>query len=215
MAQAARAELLSRWQALWREAGALPAPGLSERLLAAWSEPQRHYHTLQHLGECLAHLPALAATAHDPVAVGLALWFHDAVYDPGRADNEARSAEWARAEILAAGLPTVLADHVTDLIMATCHHATPADRDAEVVVDIDLAILGAAPARFAEYERQVRREYGHLPDEVFRLGRMAVLREFLGRERIFSTEEFFARFEAVARGNLERSLRALGDNAAC
>ena len=199
-----------QWDRLWRQAGATPPAALLDRLLAAWSEPQRHYHTLQHLSECLAHLEPLAALAEHPAEVGLALWFHDAVYALGRQDNEARSAEWAQAEMRAAGWPAASAERVAGLIMATCHDAVPAGRDAEIVVDIDLGILGAPPARFDEYELQVRREYEHLPDAVFRTGRAAVLRQFLAREWIYSTAVFREAFEARARENLERSLRGLG-----
>lgn len=208
-AQEAHDALRRHWEALWQTAGATPAADLLPRLLTAWSEPQRQHHTLQHLGECLANFRTLAPVAAHPVAVGLALWFHDAIYELGCHDNEARSADWAQREILAAGLPATLAAQVNDLILATCHNAVPTGIDAEVVVDIDLWILGAPPVRFDEYERQVRREYGHLPDEVFRQGRMAVLRQFLGRERIFSTTAFFALHEAQARENLARSIRGL------
>lgn len=209
MAQDARDTLRADWTALWREAGATPAPGLFERLMAAWSEAQRHYHTLQHLGECLANFRTLAHLPEHPLEVQLALWFHDAIYDLGRHDNEARSAEWAQAEMRAAGLPAAMAERVAALIMATCHNASPAGVDAEVVVDIDLWILGAPTARFEEYERQVRREYGHLPDAIYRAGRSAILQQFLARDRLFSTELFRARFEARARENLGESLRAL------
>lgn len=209
MAQDARDTLRADWTALWRQAGATPAPGLFERLMAAWSEAQRHYHTLQHLGECLANFRTLAHLPEHPLEVRLALWFHDAIYDLGRHDNEARSADWAQAEMRAAGLPLAMAERVAALIMATCHDAVPEGIDAQVVVDIDLAILGAAPARFDEYERQVRQEYGHLPDPVFQAGRAALLRQFLARPRLFSTADCRERLEAPARQNLARSLRDL------
>lgn len=209
MAQDARDTLKADWTALWREAGATPAPGLLERLLAAWSEPQRHYHTLQHLGECLAHFRTLAHLPEHPLEVRLALWFHDAIYDLGRHDNEARSADWAQAEMRAAGLPLAMAERVAALIMTTCHNASPAGTDAEVVVDIDLWILGAPAARFDEYERQVRQEYGHLPDAIYRAGRSAILQQFLARDRLFSTEVFRERFEKQARENICASLRSL------
>lgn len=111
--------------------------------------------------------------------------------------------------MLAAGLPAAMAARVATLIMATCHDAAPEGIDAQVVVDIDLAILGAAPARFNEYERQVRQEYGHLPDPVFQAGRAAILRHFLARPWLFSTPECRERLEAPARQNLTRSLQEL------
>lgn len=209
MAQDARNTLKDDWDSLWQEAGATPAPGLFDALIARYSEALRQYHTLQHLGECLANFQTLAHLPEHQLEVRLALWFHDAIYDLGHPDNEARSADWARAEILAAGLPEAMAERVAALIMATCHNASPVGIDAEVVVDIDLWILGAPAERFDEYERQVRREYGHLPEGVFRVGRMGVLKQFLGRPRLFSTREFVERFEGRAKENLGRSLAAL------
>ncbi|MDF2445968.1 MAG: N-methyl-D-aspartate receptor subunit [Moraxellaceae bacterium] len=204
-----RNTLLEHWQQLWREAGAMPGPALFDALIDRYREPHRKYHTLQHLGECLANFQQLAAVAAHPVEVGLALWFHDAIYDLGRHDNEACSADWAHAEMLAAGLPAAMADRVADLILATCHNTTPVGIDAEVVVDIDLWILGAPAGRFDEYERQVREEYGHLADEVFRVGRLGILQQFLERPKLFSTAVFFEHHEGQARDNLSQSMAAL------
>jgi predicted metal-dependent HD superfamily phosphohydrolase len=201
--------LLEKWDALWREANAAPATALFLQLSAAWSEPHRHYHTLQHLGECLANFETLRHLPEHPLDVQLALWFHDAIYDVTRHDNEARSAEWARQEILAAGLSAAMADSVEKLIMATCHNAEPAGIDAKVLVDIDLWILGTLPARFEEYEQQVRKEYAHVPDEAFRLGRLAILQQFQARPRLFNTEAFFTRYEPQARSNLQHSITTL------
>nr|WP_283254299.1 N-methyl-D-aspartate receptor NMDAR2C subunit [Ramlibacter paludis] len=183
--------------------------GLMNQLLAAYSEPHRHYHTLQHLRECLAQYEAASMLARRPAEVELALWFHDAEYDPQRRDNEERSAEWARASVLAAGCAPEVAQRVADLVLATRTHTVAGDDvDAALLLDIDLAILAAAPGRFAEYERQIRLEYAHVPDDAFRTGRANVLRGFLQRERIYRTEPFHAALEARARANLAASLAA-------
>lgn len=195
-----------RWQRLWNETGR-PAPaGLFEVLLQAYREPQRHYHTLQHLDECFAHLDTLRRLAGHPVEIELALWFHDAVYDVHARDNEARSAEWASSALLAAGLAPPLCERVHALIMATCHDALPASPDARLLTDIDLAILGASPARFAEYESQIRAEYAHVPQALFIEKRRQILRGFLEREHIFQTPPCRERFEAAARRNLARAI---------
>ena len=95
------------------------------------------------------------------------------------------------------------------LITATRHSEVPATPDEQLLVDIDLAILGAAPARFEEYERQIRAEYGFVPETVFRDKRGEILRGFLGRPAIFSTPACTVRFEAVARANLAKAIAAL------
>jgi len=198
------------WLRLWRELGAEAVPnGLYNQLVAAYSESHRHYHTLQHLRACLAHLDAAATLAQHPAEVELALWFHDAVYDPRRADNEERSAEWAWRSILGAGCGEDVAQRVQRLVLATRGHAASDDPDTRLLLDIDLAILGTAPARFDDYEAQIRAEYAHVPEPQFRLRRSEVLAAFLARPRIYLTAAFHDALEHRARDNLRRSLEAL------
>jgi predicted metal-dependent HD superfamily phosphohydrolase len=199
------------WGRMWTALGARAINGgLFNQLVRAYGEPQRHYHTLQHLRECLAHWEAASPLARRPEEVELALWFHDAVYDPQRADNEERSAEWAHASVLAAGCAPEVADRVAALVRATAGHEAPADDpDAQLLLDIDLAILGAGEARFAEYERQVRAEYAHVPEPQFRAGRARILAGFLARPRLYATQAFHDALEQRARANLGHALAAL------
>lgn len=134
----------------------------------------------------------------------LALWFHDLIYDPRAKDNEERSAERA-GEV--AQMMKLSQTRVRDLILATKHSVVPIGRDAQLVVDMDLSILGAPAVRFGEYETQIREEYAWVPEPIFRTERGRILRSFLARPAIYSTEEFRSRLEGRARENLERSLR--------
>ena len=195
------------WELAWRELGA-PGPGdaLRDRLLAAWSEPQRRYHTLQHLEECLWLFEEHASLADGPGEVAMALWFHDAVYELRSDANEARSAHWAADVLAECGVDAVRCRRVHALVMDTRHDAMPATRDGALVVDIDLAILGASPERFDEYEVQVRQEYAWVPGPLFRRKRAEILSGFLQRPSIYQTPAFHDRLEARARANLERSL---------
>jgi predicted metal-dependent HD superfamily phosphohydrolase len=199
-----------RWDAMWRELGAARvAPALYDEVLAHYAEPQRHYHTAQHLDECFAQLDGARALAERPAEVELALWFHDAIYEPRHNDNEAKSADWARESALAAGVAQDAAARVHSLVMATRHEAVPQGRDQEVLVDVDLSILGARAERFDEYERQVREEYSWVPGFVFRRKRKGILEQFLARAHLFSTAAFSERLEAPARANLARSIAQL------
>ncbi|MBD8529869.1 MULTISPECIES: N-methyl-D-aspartate receptor NMDAR2C subunit [unclassified Massilia] len=191
-----------RWQQLWQAIGSPPPAGLLDALLAAWREPQRHYHTLQHLEECLDHFDAMRAQSDHACEIELALWFHDAVYDVHAHDNEARSAGWALRALAGAGLAPASCERVAALVMATAAHAPSAAPDAQVLTDIDLAILGAPLPRFAEYERQIRAEYAHVPAALFAAKRKAVLRGFLERARIYQTAHFRTHLESQARANL-------------
>ena len=189
--------------------GLTPSPGLCDRLITAYTEPQRHYHTLQHLAECIGHFDAAKALAMHPGEVEIALWFHDAVYDPQGKGNEQRSADWAMQALRESGADGDVTRRVEGLVMATCHDATPTAPDQQLIVDIDLAILGAPPQRFAEYDRQVRDEYRWVPDLLYRMKRKEILQGFLGRKVLFNTPEFSARFEQLARENLRSAIESL------
>ena len=201
-------DFLSSWRCAWQGCGAR-GDGLDvERaLLARYAEPRRRYHTVQHLAECLAYFELAQDLPPHPADVELAIWFHDAVYDPRRHDNEKLSAEWARHALSGAGAPAETAQRVSDLVMITRRHPeNVVALDAQVLIDVDLAILGAAPARFTQYEQQIREEYAHLPIWTFRWKRAEVLRGMLNRQRIYNTPRFHDALEAIARENLRRSL---------
>lgn len=200
--------LRERWASTWRRLSpAVPPPALFADLETRYREPQRHYHTLQHLEECFAALDGVGPDVADRAAVELALWFHDAVYDVHRHDNEARSADLAAASLRDAGLPDALVAKVAALILATRDHVgADGDADAAALLDADLAILGTTPARFAEYERQIRAEYAHVPDDVFVPARRRILENFLRRPSLFATPALHARLEAPARLNLAAAL---------
>jgi predicted metal-dependent HD superfamily phosphohydrolase len=201
---------IAHWNRAWDAWGLRAPDGLLEALLARYAEPHRAYHTRQHLRECFEQLEPAAGSAHALAEVQLALWFHDAIYDPRAQDNEERSAQWAGDALRAVGADPSIGLRVRALVLATRHAAVPEGPDAQLLVDVDLSILGAPRARFDEYERQVRVEYGWVPEPAFRAARANVLRGFLARPRIYSTEGFADRLEAAARANLERSLAALG-----
>lgn len=198
------------WAALWQALGAAHVDaGLRKALLSRWNEPGRHYHTTRHLGECLRHFAAVRGEAQHAAEIELALWFHDAIYDLQAHDNERRSADWAQSAALAAGVAHAAAARVHALVMATCHDAAPASHDEALMVDVDLAILGADARRFAQYEQQVRREYAWVPQALYRQRRAAVLQGFLDRPRLYTSGHFFDTLEARARCNLRQSIRQL------
>jgi len=130
------------------------------------------------------------------------LWFHDAIYDARGKSNERQSADWAIRALTASNATQAMLERVGQLIMATKHDATPTQSDEQLLVDIDLSILGATPQRFAEYDRQVRTEYSWVPGFVYNMKRRSVLRSFMARPSIYSTSYFRERYEAQARINL-------------
>ena len=187
---------------------------LKTELAALYRQPGRHYHGLAHIQGLLALLQEHRADLADLQAVEAAIWFHDAIYDSRRSDNEARSAALA-AEKLSSRVEAARLSRIVAMIEATATHALPglgseaADRDAAYFLDMDLSILGAPKSAFDSYEAAVRREYAWVDDKAWRSGRAAVLRKFLARPRIFHTEAFREQFEAQARKNIARSIAAL------
>ncbi|HEX8430269.1 MAG TPA: hypothetical protein VF625_03240 [Longimicrobium sp.] len=197
-------DLAKRWDESWELAGVAPPPGAFERVCARYGEPPRAYHNLDHVAACLALAAETRALQRAPAEVELAIWYHDAIYDARRADNEEASARLAVEEL--GTLPPAALAKVRDHILATRHPSDPTDADSRVMVDIDLAILAAEPAAFDEYERGVRSEYAWVPGFLFRRNRVRFLRQLLAAEHIYLTEHFRARFEERARANIRRSL---------
>ncbi|MFF3088389.1 hypothetical protein ACFVRB_25600 [Streptomyces nojiriensis] len=209
------ADLRARWQATVTAAGACadrdPAP-YADRLLAAWAEPQRRYHTTAHLADVLARIDVLAPHAADPAAVQLAAWFHDAVYRPDRSENEERSAALAERALPELGIDPARTAEVARLVRLTVtHDPAPEDTDGEALCDADLAVLAGEPDAYAAYAAAVRAEYGFVPDDAFRTGRAAVLRQLLDLPRLFRTPYGAAHWEAPARANLAAELAGLTD----
>jgi predicted metal-dependent HD superfamily phosphohydrolase len=183
-------------------------------VVAAWSEPHRRYHDLAHLAAVLGLVGELSDAAGDPDAVRLAAWYHDVVYDPERTDNEQVSAERARAGLRGL-VPDERLDEVVRLVLLTAGH-DPADGDANgaVLCDADLAVLAGPPESYAAYASAVRDEYGHLSDEEFTAGRIAVLEHLLALPALFRTTEGAELWTERARANLTAELTLLRRRAA-
>jgi len=186
-----------------------PPTSWFDLLTTLYNEPHRQYHTRQHIADSLAEFDRAHRLASNPVAVEFAIWFHDARYDPRSSENEERSADLAADWLSRQGASDVLTDAVRRLVLATKSHDADAHADAPLMVDVDLCILGAAPDRFWEYERQIRAEYSWVEDRLFAVKRSQILELFLARPRIYSTPDFFDRLETNARINLAASIRRL------
>lgn len=180
-----------------------------DALRERWSAGSRVYHDLRHLDECLAHWAEYSGLARHPEAVEAAIWLHDAVYDPHADDNEAASAALARELLHRNGVAPEDIALVEAMILATRHAGLSADPDTQLLCDIDLAILGAPPARFEEYELGVRAEYAWVPEPIYRSTRAAILTRFLLRPSLYQRAELAARYESRARENLTASIARL------
>ena len=194
------------WNALRAQGD--PAP-IFAKLHRAYHEPQRAYHGIHHLHDCLQQFDCVYDQAVSPIELEIALWYHDAIYDPHARDNEARSAAWARRDLHAGRVSPARIEAIDELIMATKHDGEPLSPDAALLVDIDLSILGRSREEFEHYDRAIRAEYAWVPEDQYRAGRSAVLERFLARPAIYTTPWFRARYEKAARRNLTLALEQL------
>lgn len=206
------------WRALMTRLGVNKAEG--QRVLAAlaarYEADGRAYHNLAHIQQVLQAAAEIKALAVDYTAVQLAIWFHDVIYVPGAADNEAQSAHFARTTLPQLALAAAQIQAVAALILAT-RLASVVDRaagavahpDAPIIQDADLAILGQAPPVYDRYAAAIRQEFAHVPDAGYRNGRAQILTHFLEQPRIYHTEQFFVKRESQARQNIQRELESL------
>ena len=195
-----------RWEALNARIGCPLERESFDQLDAAYSQEHRHYHTGQHIDECLDLFDRLGDFAQHPDEVEFALWLHDVVYVPRKRDNEVKSAEHAGELLSGTSVPQDSIDRIKRLILVTRHDESPETRDQELVLDIDLQVLGAPEHRYDEYERQIRREYGWVPGPLFRRARAEILETFLARRPLYRTGWCQTHLEAAAKANLERGL---------
>jgi predicted metal-dependent HD superfamily phosphohydrolase len=175
-------------------------------LLKRYNEPGRWHHVLAHVVSMLDELEECGD--YDPV-IAFAIWFHDAVYDPRSKDNEFESAHLARRGCHKMAFGAEFSTEVCNLILATQHTETPKGLNAQIIVDLDLAILGKPEAEFDTYEINIRKEYEWVPAQAFREGRAKILQSFLERPAIYSLPFFRNKYETAARVNLARSIQQL------
>jgi predicted metal-dependent HD superfamily phosphohydrolase len=187
-----------------------------ELLVAAYSAPDRHYHTLDHLDEMFRVAGRLSTITDDTGPLHLAIWFHDVVYDSRAKDNEPRSADLAVDLLGPIGVPASTLEKVVRLIRVTAHRPDdppPGDRDTAILLDADLAILGSPEDRYTRYAADIRQEYAWVPDVDYREGRSAVLEAFLRRPRIYSHDLLFQEIETRARANMRAEVASLRGSA--
>ncbi len=173
-----------------------------------YEENGRFYHTLDHIQFVLTKIEEIG-NAQDLNTLRLAVWFHDVIYDPQAHDNEEQSAQYAREVLLDLGLGKEQVTAVTNLIQATTHKELAKENDTKILLDADLAILAANPGIFDQYCLDIRKEYAHVPIQIYRPARRILLQNFIQREHIYQTVHMRKSSEKRARKNLEREIERL------
>ena len=203
--------LNQKWQQYWTDRSPQAEIDLLFKLLIdAYSRPDRYYHNLNHINQILTTIERLNLELQNPVAVKIAAWFHDFVYDPQASDNEFQSAKLARELLTELNIPTELIDRVQKLILATKgHQIDPNDADLSIFLDADLAILGTDSVQYQDYARSIRQEYSWVSDAAYQVGRTKALQSFLQRDRLYCTNLLFDELESIARFNLQQEITKL------
>ena len=185
---------------------------IREFLARAYAEPHRHYHNLAHIHDCLEQLVTIKnLSARGRRALEHAIWWHDAVYDPNRTDNEERSAELCERALVEGGIGQHMRNEIIRLILLTKNHKVPPnDPFGAMMVSIDLSILGRSPAEYDAYTMAIRKEYEAIPDDTFNAGRCVVLEKLLNSAAIYPDSNFRTRYEDQARKNIRREIDRLG-----
>jgi predicted metal-dependent HD superfamily phosphohydrolase len=182
-------------------------------LVKAYCSPERHYHNLEHIYDVLTTIHRLQEYTQNLAAVKLAAWFHDVVYDTMAKDNEERSAEYAGVLLSELGISATTINMVNRLILNTKHAQTDVeDADSQVLLDADLAILGATPEKYQRYARAIRQEYDWVTEIDYILGRQQVLDKFYQRQQIYLTPLMFEQAENSARVNIKTEIENLQFN---
>lgn len=182
------------------------AEAVYTKLIELYSEPHRAYHNLSHINMLLDEHREIEC---QHLELELAIWFHDAIYNPRAKDNEDRSATLAFNSIIDFGLSIGMANQVEKLIMATKHVELPKDDAARLLVDLDLMSLGGSEAEFDVNSAAIRKEYEHVPLADYCKERCRILQSFLDRPTIYSTRLFQEKYEESARANLRREIARL------
>lgn len=199
------------WEELQKRGGQGDKIKFWNDVLSPYFEQNRFYHSWKHILHMLEEYEEVKQLLADPSLVKHAIWMHDSVYNTQSHGNknEEDSARNAYSHAIRFHLGEEYAKELKSLVSLTDHVGFPISTDGRYLVDIDLAILGAEPTIFDEYEESVRKEYEWVPIDVFKTERAKILRSFLERESIYHTEYFQAKYEEVARKNLQRSLQNL------
>ena len=200
---------LTRWHQLMSSWRSPENDAEFQELHSAYSEPHRHYHTVRHIDDCLGQFDEVSYLVQHPEEVEIALWYHDAIYQPRSSSNESDSADWAVRYLDSIGATEEQRTRVRGHIISTQHIGDRLSGDAAVVVDIDVSILGRDPDEYDVYEQAIRKEYRWVPGMIYRRKRIEILESFLERDALYETEHFQSRYEEQARANLRRAIAAL------
>jgi predicted metal-dependent HD superfamily phosphohydrolase len=174
-----------------------------------YNEHGRYYHNLTHVADVVSHLMPFKNNVSYWETLVFSAIFHDVVYQISEPDNEEKSAEAASKYLRLVNFPEAKIELCKAQILMTKIFYLSNNKDTNLFVDADRAILGETTEKYEQYAKLIRLEYGSIPDEIYRKGRIQVLENFLKMIRIYKSDEFFNAFENQARKNMSNEINYL------
>lgn len=180
------------------------------QLLRAYQASWRKYHNLVHIDALLKLAERYQAQLQHVHEVVMAIWFHDAIYQPLRPDSEARSARLAKKFLTQAGASQETTERIIFMIQHTALHTEELGaehQDCAYFLDFDLSILGQEPELYQTYQQHIRQEFRFIPDVIFRAKRIKIIKNMLQMPFIYRMPETRELYEKQARKNLLSELK--------
>ncbi|ADY30065.1 hypothetical protein IX49_11200 [Cellulophaga lytica] len=164
----------------------------------------RHYHNLEHLDNMISELSKIQSEVNDLDCLLFAIYYHDIIYKPTKSDNEHQSA--LRFENRIAKTSFNKLSKCIAQIEATKEHKLSDDNDTNILLDLDLSVLGKSTEEYKKYSENIRKEYRIYPDFMYKKGRKKVLKSILELDSIYKTDYFKQLYEKQAKKNLTLEL---------
>jgi predicted metal-dependent HD superfamily phosphohydrolase len=186
----------------------------NDYILECWNEIEneytletRYYHNLVHIENMLAELKGIESDVKDKDALLFSIYYHDIIYNTTKSDNEFKSAMLFQKRIERTSFKQI--EKCVKQIELTKEHKLSIDSDANILLDLDLSILGKSKKEYLEYSESIRGEYKMYSDYEYRNGRKKVLIKLLNIPTIYKTDYFKKKYEVIARNNLNLELKSL------
>jgi len=202
-------DLLNRWENLiYRFTNAEDALKYGQIVIDRYNEPHRFYHNIKHLIHVLEQfdfaVEHIGVSQNTAAIIEMAIWYHDAVYNPDKNDNEFQSAELFAEHAQAMDINVNIINDVKRIILVTENHHLASSLDEEIMSDCDLSPLGFTKEGFDKSDKDIRKEYPNTPA----IERKKALEKFLKHNGIFKTTIFKKAYESQALENIKEKIES-------
>ncbi len=178
-----------------------------DEIFKSYSSESRHYHNLIHINNMISELDHVISEVKEKDSLLFSIYYHDIIYNTSNSDNEYKSAMLFKKRIARTDFQYI--EKCMKQIEQTSEHKLSEDNDINILLDLDLSILGKNRLDYQEYCQNIRKEYNMYSDLEYRNGRKKVLIRLLDLSSIYKTDYFSSKYEKNARINLALELKSL------